>query len=145
MTVLTSTNPAPAGPCRPVAPPPSSATALLNQATHDLTEAQWQEHPAAKFAQGYLAALRAAAAMLALRGRPHRGRSRPTSAWLLLAKVAPEHAEWAAFFESASPVSASIQAGINRQVSARVADDLVRQAAQFLELVDAAVAAGTFR
>jgi hypothetical protein len=120
----------------PLPPPaPTSALRLLTEAEQGLAEAQHEPNPAHRFAMAYLSALRAAAAMLALRGRPHRGRSRPTSVWTLLASVAPELREWAAFFASGSATRASVQAGITRVVSPRVADDLVRQTEQFIGLV----------
>jgi HEPN superfamily protein len=114
---------------------PESALGLLAQAELGLTAAELEDHPAERFAAAYLAALRGAAALLALRGRPHRGRARPMSVWTLLSSVAPELREWAAFFASCSATRASVQAGITRAVSTRSADDLVRQADQFLELV----------
>jgi hypothetical protein len=117
-----------------------SAATLVRQARAGVVEAQHEIDPAQRFAAAYLAALRAAAAMLALRGRPHRGRSRPTSAWVLLTKLAPELSEWAAFFASGSATRAAIIAGVTRHVSQRTADDLVRQAAQFTDLVADAVA-----
>ncbi len=85
-------------PAFPIPLPPASALALLQQARDSLAEAERTPEPPERFAVAYLAALRAAAAVLALRGRPHRGRSRPTSAWVLLAAIAPEMREWAAFF-----------------------------------------------
>lgn len=120
-----------------------SAAALVRQARAGVVEAQAEPDAAQRFATAYLAALRAAAAMLALRGRPHRGRSRPTSAWVLLAKLAPELAEWATFFASCSATRAAILAGVTRQVSHRSADDLVRQTAQFTDLVAEAIATAT--
>lgn len=117
-----------------------SAAGLVRQARAGVVEAQAEDDAAQRFAAAYLAALRAAAAMLALRGRPHRGRSRPTSAWVLLARLAPELAEWAAFFASCSGTRAAIVAGVTRNVSHRTADDLVRQTAQFIDLVAEAVA-----
>jgi hypothetical protein len=77
--------------------------------------------------------------MLAMRGRPHRGHSRPTSVWTLLASVAPEFREWAAFFASSSATRASVQAGITRVVSPRAADDLVRQTEEFTGLIGRAI------
>ncbi|HEU5474006.1 MAG TPA: SAV_6107 family HEPN domain-containing protein [Actinophytocola sp.] len=118
---------------------PASALRLLVEAEQGLTEAEREVNPAHRFAMAYLCALRAAAAMLALRGRPHRGRSRPTSVWTLLAAVAPELREWAAFFAAGSATRASVQAGITRVVSERAADDLVRQTGQFIGLVRRAV------
>lgn len=120
----------------PIPLPPASALALLRQARDSLAEAQRTPEPPERFATAYLAALRAAAAVLALRGRPHRGRSRPASAWVLLAALAPEMREWAAFFASWSSTRAAVLAGITRHVTARTADDLVRQTDQFVALVD---------
>jgi hypothetical protein len=112
-----------------------SAAALLRQARHGLAAAEWEAVSGEKFSQAYLAALRGAAAVLVLHGRPHRGRARPTSAWVLLGKVAPEMSEWAGFFAAHSATSAAVQAGINRSVTPRSADDLARQTAQFLSIV----------
>jgi hypothetical protein len=54
----------------------------------------------------------------------------------LLAVMAPELREWAVFFASGSATRAAVQAGIPRAVTTRAADDLVRQAGQFLDLVE---------
>jgi hypothetical protein len=118
---------------------PEPALGLLAQAEAGLAAAELEEVPARRFAEAYLAALRAAAALLAMRGRPHRARSRPMSVWTLLSSVAPELREWAAFFASCSATRASVQAGITRAVSTRSADDLVRQSGQFIELVGRAI------
>jgi hypothetical protein len=118
---------------------PESALTLLGQAESGLGAAEVERDPAQRYAQAYLAALRAAAALLAMRGRPHRARSRPMSVWTLMSSVAPELREWAAFFASCSATRASVQAGITRAVSTRSADDLVRQTGQFVELVARAI------
>jgi hypothetical protein len=55
--------------------------------------------------------------------------------WRLLAEVAPELAEWAAFFASCSDTRAAAEAGIARLVGRRDADDLLRQAEQFVGIV----------
>jgi hypothetical protein len=120
----------------PLPLPPASAVTLLRQARECLAEAGRDPSPATRFATAYLAAMRAAAAVLAARGRPHRGRAKPTSVWVLLSSLAPELREWAAFFAESSATRAAVLAGITRQVTQRAADDLVRQAAQFTELVD---------
>jgi hypothetical protein len=118
----------------PPTPPSPAVLALLEQAIQGLASAEREPKPADRFAQAYLSALRAAAAVLAMRGRPHRGRARPTSVWTLLSTMAPELREWAAFFASESAIRAKIQAGITRVVTPRAADDLVRQAGQFIDL-----------
>ena len=123
----------------PLPLPPASAVELLKLARSGLAEARVEPRPGERFALAHLAALRGAAAVLALRGRPHRGRAKPTSVWTLLASVAPELREWAAFFASCSATRAAVQAGITRLVTPRAADDLVRQSEQFLDLVDRAM------
>ena len=116
-------------------PPPPVAAGLLAQARRGLAEAERETAPAERFIGAYLAALRGAAAVLAARGRPHRGRARPASTWLLLDSVAPELQEWSAFFASNSSARAAAQAGITGKVTAESADGLVRAATPFLELV----------
>lgn len=123
-------------PGAPVAP---VARSLLAQARRMLADAEWSNEPVDRFTGAYAAALRAAAAVLAARGRPHRGRSRPTSVWVLLESSHPELAEWAGFFAAHSGLHAAAQAGISGRVSVRAADDLVRQAGQFIELAGRAV------
>jgi hypothetical protein len=59
--------------------------------------------------------------------------------WELLAEVSPELAEWAAFFSACSATRAAAEAGIARLVSRRDADDMLRQAEQFVGLVTASV------
>ena len=74
--------------------------------------------------------------MLAARARPEpRRRNRLTSVWALLTAVAPELGEWAAFFAAGASKRAAAEAGIPRAVTTREADDLVRAAEQFVEVV----------
>lgn len=115
--------------------PSGSPEALLRQAECGVRAAAAEEEPAERYAQAYMSALRAAAAMLAHRGRPHRGHARPTSVWTLLPAVAPELREWAAYFAACSSTRAAVQAGRVRLVSARSADELVRQCEQFIGLI----------
>jgi hypothetical protein len=61
---------------------------------------------------------------------------RPTSAWALLAGVAPELGEWAAYFAAGAAKRAAAEAGIRSAVTPREADDLVRDATLFLRLVE---------
>ncbi|MFJ9778106.1 SAV_6107 family HEPN domain-containing protein [Amycolatopsis sp. NPDC101161] len=118
---------------RPPAPP--VAAGLLTQARRGLAEAERETDPVERFIGAYLAALRGAAAVLAARGRPHRGRARPASSWVLLDSVAPELREWSAFFAGNSAARAAAQAGITGKVTAESAAELVRAATSFLELV----------
>lgn len=122
--------PIPAQATGPPAPP--AALALFAQARRGLTDAEREHDPAERFIASYLAALRAAAAVLAARGRPHRGRAKPASTWALLETAAPELKEWAVYFASNSAARASAQAGITRGMTIEVADDLLRQSRRFV-------------
>ena len=136
---------APAAESRPVPPPVAapptarSALALLRQAADGLAEAHREADPLQRYPLAYLAALRAAAAVLAVRTTPRPRRGSTRNVWQLLSAVAPELAEWAAFFASCSDTRAAAEAGITRLVGRRDADDLLRQAEQFVGLVGTVV------
>ena len=68
-----------------------------------------------------------------------RGRRRQKNAWVLLAEVAPELAEWASFFAAGAGKRAAAEAGSTRAVSEREADDLVRDADRFLAVIEQAL------
>jgi hypothetical protein len=57
---------------------------------------------------------------------------------VVLAEKAPELGEWAAFFASGAERRARAEAGLPPAVSVREADDLVRDVATFLRLVERA-------
>jgi HEPN domain-containing protein len=119
----------------PAAPASRTAVNLLRQAGDGLAEAHRESEPLLRYPAAYLAALRAAAAVLAVRARPRPRRGAPRDVWNLLAEVAPELGEWAAFFAACSDTRAAAEAGIARLVSRRDADDLLRQAEQFVGIV----------
>lgn len=111
---------------------------LLAVARRGLAEAAQTRPDGLRYAAAHLAALRAAAALLAARARPAPvRRNRITSVWVLLAGVAPELDEWATFFAVGASKRAAAEAGIPRVVTAREADDLLRAAEQFVEVVEA--------
>jgi SAV_6107-like HEPN len=83
-----------------------------------------------RYRQAHVAALRGAAAVLG--GRRHTGRGRPMSAWLLLDDVAPELADWSAYFRDSAVRRAAIEAGSAAAVTDRDADDLVLAVGEFL-------------
>lgn len=111
-----------------------SADDLLASARRSLTEASIAATAGERYAAAHLAALRAAAAVLADRGRPATRRSRVLSVWVVLPQVAPELGEWATFFAAGARIRAAAEAGID-VVSHRQADDLVRDADVFLARV----------
>lgn len=125
---------------RPVstAPLPEAALTALTRAREALTEAAMSAEPTRRYAAAHVAALRATAALLSVRTRPSR-RGAQRNAWTLLAQVAPEMGEWASFFSAGAGKRAAAEAGLDRQVSTRDADDLVRDVERYLFLVQRAL------
>jgi hypothetical protein len=120
-----------------------TASALLALAHQGLDEAAATTAPAERYALSHLAALRAAAAVLACRAQPLDGggrRTRPRPVWGLLARVAPELTEWAAFFAAGAAKRAAAEAGIPGVVTAREADDLLRDAGSFVAVIETTLA-----
>jgi len=116
-----------------------AALDLLTQAHLGLREAAALEAPHERYATAHLAALRTAAAVLAVRAQPEptvRRRRRIRSAWEVLPEVAPELAEWSALFAAGAERRARAEAGIAGAATARAADDLLRDAGLFLRLVE---------
>ncbi|MEO7124779.1 MAG: SAV_6107 family HEPN domain-containing protein [Nakamurella sp.] len=112
---------------------------LVSDASRVLGRAIGEGDPQEKFALAHLAALRGAAGVLAARARPRR--MAQGSAWELLARMAPELAEWSAFFAAGARRRQAIVAGVHVDVTAREADDLVRAVSEFLDLVEATLTA----
>ena len=119
---------------------PAATHAYLERAASSLREAITTSEVPLRYAHAHVAALRATAALLAARatpaGRFRRGRPAQKNAWVLLAEVAPELAEWAAFFSAGAAKRAAAEAGSQRAVTEREADDLVRDADRFLGVVE---------
>ncbi|WP_457033959.1 SAV_6107 family HEPN domain-containing protein [Kitasatospora sp. P5_F3] len=123
-------------PRRAAAPP--AALDLLRHAELTLIQSRQYEDPLQRYATAHLAALRTTAAVLAVRGRPEkrtRRRQAIRSAWEVLPEVAPELAEWAVYFAAGARRRAAAEAGIRHAATARDADDLIRNTALYLRLV----------
>lgn len=121
--------------------PHRTPTQLLAIARQSLDEATRTPGEGMRYAAAHLAALRAAAALLALRAKPcpkERG-ARVRTVWDLLPEVAPEYAEWATFFSGRTQKRAAAEAGIPRVVTAAEADEMVFNAGQLLRLAEAEV------
>ena len=122
--------------CR-VAP---SALALLESARQGLVAAECDPSASGRYVGAHLAALRAAAAIVAARAEPASPRKkRPQSVWELLPRVEPTLSEWAAFFAAGAGKRAAAEAGLPRAVTAREADELLRDAATFVSLAESAL------
>jgi HEPN superfamily protein len=110
----------------------------IQRARAAIMEAELAQQPSDRYVAAHLAALRVAAILLAARADPAESarRTRPRNAWRMLSAVAPEFAEWAAFFAATEGKRDAVRAGATTIVSAREADDLVRDAQTFLGLVE---------
>jgi SAV_6107-like HEPN len=116
---------------------PSAPMRSMAAAQSALTDAATTNDPMERYASAHLAALRAAATLLAHRSRPTDGRPRrPASAWTLLGEVAPELQPWSASFAAGAGKRAAALAGLPGSVTAREADDLIRDAAAFVAIVE---------
>jgi hypothetical protein len=95
-------------------------------------DAAGETDPRERFLASYLAALRGAGAVLAS-GAAQRGtRERSRNAWVLMARAAPEFAMWADYFADFSDTRAALEAGINRVITDRQADDFYARVGAFL-------------
>ena len=117
---------------------PAASHSYLERAASSLREATTTSDVPLRYASAHVAALRATAALLAARATPTIGprRGRQKNAWVLLAEVAPEFREWAAFFSAGAAKRAAAESGSRRAVTEREADDLLRDAQTFLALVE---------
>lgn len=116
----------------------------LRRARAALTEAELTERASERYLAAHAAALRVAALILVLRTHPAGSarRTRPRNAWELVAEVAPELGEWANFFAATQGRCDAVRAGATSIVSAREADDLVRDVDVLLALVERAIGQG---
>ncbi|QXQ15735.1 hypothetical protein KV203_06995 [Skermania piniformis] len=115
---------------------------LLDRADRLLTAAAGEDDPRERFLAAYLSALRGAAAVLAATESGRSGRERSRSAWVRLAKAAPEFVMWSDYFSGYSETRAALEAGISRPVSAEAADEFYARVGAFLHDVDDLVADG---
>ncbi len=116
------------------------AVDLLSAAAESLASAHWASTVHGRSAGTRLAVLRAAAAVLAVRGHRSAGPSAevrasssgPVDVWSLLPRVAPELTEWADFFAAVLPTGGG---HLDGPATVREADDLLRQGEEFVQLV----------
>ncbi|WP_265523325.1 SAV_6107 family HEPN domain-containing protein [Oerskovia flava] len=116
---------------------PAEVGRIMVRADAELVQASLAVEPAERFVHAHLGALRAAAAVVALRAVPHRGRSRSkvASVWDRLAVAEPALAPWSVYFASGARVRAAVDAGRFDAVDARRADELMACAEDFRDEV----------
>src|SRR4051795_10190695 len=107
--------------------PPLSPAArvLLERSRAGLFAAAGARLCSERYQAAHMAALRAAAAVLAVRGRPG-SRGGPRSVWEVLPRIAPEMGEWASFFAATATRRAAVEHRRGDVITAREADDLLR-------------------
>lgn len=109
------------------------ADALLGQAVC-ADEADTGE----RFRLAYVAAVRGAAAVLAVSPAPRR-RGASRSAWVQLCFAAPELTGWADYFADHSAARQAVEAGVTGRVGGPLAEEIVAVAREFLDAVEALV------
>jgi hypothetical protein len=112
----------------------AGALLLMERSGRGLLQACDARTSAERYVAAHLAALRAAAAVLAVRGRASRRRG-PSNVWEVLARVAPDLGEWAAFFAATASRRVAVEIGHGEIIESRQADDLLRDAVSFHLLV----------
>ncbi|NOV96910.1 SAV_6107 family HEPN domain-containing protein [Isoptericola halotolerans] len=112
---------------------PQRVESLLVRADAELAAAVLATDPGERFVHAHLAALRSAAAVVALRGDAPRGRAR--AVWDLLARMEPELAAWGVYFASGARLRAAVDAGLGDEVSPARADELLACAEDFRDEV----------
>jgi hypothetical protein len=116
------------------APLPSTAVDLMTRADAELLAAQFSSEPGERFVHAHLAGLRAAAAVLAVRGRPT-GRRAPRTAWEMLSAVAPEVESWSAYFAAGAGLRRAVDAGRPDAVDEARAEEVLCAAEDFIDEV----------
>lgn len=119
-----------------VRPPLSPrARVLIGRADSLLSGSIGASNASDQFLDCYMAALRGAAAVLEA-APVSSSRARSRSAWVLMAKAAPELESWAEYFAGHSSTRAAVQAGSTRSMDQPAADDFYRQVGRFLTVVE---------
>ncbi|MFB9377679.1 SAV_6107 family HEPN domain-containing protein [Kineococcus gynurae] len=116
-----------------------TALDLLERSEAELRAAVTAEDAAGRYVHAHLAALRAAAAVVAVHGRPAgRRRAGPRSVWEMLPLVHPELGGWAPVFAATAARRAALEAG-RAVVDEQGATELLGHARRFHHAVEAAL------
>lgn len=106
----------------------------LSRARATLVAAELTGRPAERYLMAHQAVGQVAALVLRLRGTRMRPPRR--NVWELIVQVAPELAEWAGYFHALQGKRSAVQAGVTSVVSAREADDVIRDGYAFATLIE---------
>lgn len=113
---------------------PPSAMAFLEAARLELETGKRDTSATQKYASAYLAALRAAAALVAARLEPGTAKRRknPQNLWQALPGVEPAFTGWARRFAAEAERRAAVEATLPYAVSLREAEKLLNDATAFV-------------
>lgn len=111
---------------------PAPLRSDLQRIESTLIEAELAGRPSERYLAAQLAALRTGALIVRLRSAQVRF---PSHLWSLVAAVAPEYAEWAAFFAATEGKREAVRSGATSIVTEREAADLLRDAGLFYQHV----------
>lgn len=116
----------------------TAALDLLARGEDELLTALRSDDAAERYVHAHLAALRAGAALVAVHGRPARGRrgGGPRSVWEMLPALDPELQGWADRFAATAAARSAVEAGRTRVVDDAAADALLADAEQFHRVVE---------
>lgn len=113
-------------------PVPARARTLFARADAELVAAQFSPEPWERFTHAHLAALRAAAGVVTVRGVPG-GRRAPRSVWAQLDGAAPELARWSSYFAAGAALRSAVDAGRFSAVSEDRAEEVLCAAEDFVD------------
>lgn len=106
------------------------------QRARTLVDSVAYEPPGVRYLAAHSAAQDVLAVLLSTRSPRIRALPGPVNGWHLLARVAPEYAEWAAWFAALQPKRQAVLAGAVNLVTEREADDLLRGVMTFCDEVE---------
>lgn len=108
-----------------------AATTLLSRGKSELHTARLEQSADRCFAAAHVAAIRVAAAVLAMRARK-KSPSGVQNVWSALRKAAPELTPWVAYFERSAKTRGRIEAGLRVSLSGFDAQLHIRHVQQFI-------------
>lgn len=112
----------------------SNIRSELNRARATLVAAELTDRPAERYLTAQHAAGQVAAVVIGSRGA--RARPQRRNLWQVVVEIAPELGEWAGYFHALQGKRDAVRAGATSLVTSREADDLIRDAYAFTDLVE---------
>lgn len=106
----------------------------LARARATVAMAELADRPAERYLTAQLAVGQVAAVVIGARVDPTRPQRR--NLWQVVVQIAPDLGEWAGYFHALQGKRDAVRAGATALVSSREADDLVRDAYAFTDLVE---------